>query len=82
VEANAGDLMEFDVSQAFQPAILLPEKSAGWKARPTLEIQNRTLKSQAFAVEAPSPPLERGLGGEDGRSPGKQLRIKIPEPCK
>jgi len=38
------------VAQAFQPAIQLPEESAGWKARPTLKIQDRTFKSQALGT--------------------------------
>jgi len=45
---NASDLRGFDVAQAFQPATHLLEKSAGWKACPTLGNQDRTLKSQAL----------------------------------
>jgi len=51
---NAGDATRFDVVQAFQPAIRSSEKTAGWKARPTLEIQDRPLTSQVL------PSSERG----------------------
>jgi hypothetical protein len=63
---NAGDLRGFDVAQAFQPAIQLTETTAGWKARPTLEIQDRTLKSQALGSN-PGPGAEVKFGGAANR---------------
>jgi|GEM_PF-1070387 len=69
--------MEFHVAQAFQPAIHLPEESAGWKARPTLEIQDRLLSHKHRGL---SPAVgQRDGAGEDKPRPYEHLmELKLP----